>query len=98
MGSQEAPVDPDGRDETCPSHLPCAIGHPERGDLMSERHIHDWTRTGGAWTCRECPETSATCGTCDRASGSSLLICPACLRHTERLLDDIADALSHYVT
>ena len=66
---------------------------------MSERHAHEWTRVDGAtgiraWACTECTETSATCGTCGQASGSSLLLCEDCRRHTDRVLDDIAHALS----
>ena len=68
----------------------------------TERHAHEWTRVEGAegireWACNECDETSATCGTCNRASGSSLLLCGRCEREAGRVLDDIADALSHYV-
>lgn len=66
-----------------------------------QRHAHEWTRVEGgegirAWACTECDETSATCGTCNRASGSSLLLCGPCERHAARVLDDIAAALEHY--
>lgn len=68
---------------------------------MNELHTHDWRRTESPageqpWRCAECEATSATCGTCKRASGSSLLLCQRCERMAARLLDDIEDALSHY--
>lgn len=66
---------------------------------MSERHIHEWTKTDSAtgitaWACTGCTETSATCGTCGGPSGTSLLLCEACRERTARVLDDIAHALS----
>lgn len=66
---------------------------------MSEPHRHDWRHTdtpGAEWTCAECTETCATCGTCGGPSGTSLLLCQVCERRAARVLDDIADALSHY--
>lgn len=66
---------------------------------MNDRHEHEWVRDQSAegiraWACRDCEETSATCGTCGKASGSSLLLCDRCHEHTRRVLDDIAHALS----
>ena len=71
--------------------------------MSAERHAHEWTRVEGAegiraWACTDCDETSATCGTCHRASGSSLLLCASCERQAARVLDDIADALGYYET
>ena len=68
-----------------------------------QHRTHEWTRVEGGtgiceWACTECSETSATCGTCKRASGTSLLLCTSCEREAGRVLDDIADALSHYET
>lgn len=68
-------------------------------------HRHDWTRDVHgegirAWVCSEldagkpCMETSATCGTCGKASGSSLLLCERCEAEAHRRLDGIAHALS----
>lgn len=68
-------------------------------------HRHEWARDvhGSGiteWVCSEvdagrpCTETSATCGTCGQASGSSLLLCERCQREAARVLDDIAHALS----
>src|SRR5665648_1159935 len=71
--------------------------------MSDTRHAHEWVRVEDAegiraWACTDCDETSATCGTCHRASGSSLLLCASCERQAARVLDDIADALGYYET
>jgi len=71
--------------------------------MSDERHAHEWVRVEGAegiraWACTDCDETSATCGTCHRASGSTLLLCARCERQAARVLDDIADALGYCET
>jgi hypothetical protein len=71
--------------------------------MSDGRHTHEWVRVEGAegiraWGCRDCDETSATCGTCGRASGSVLLLCARCEKEAARVLDDIADALGYYET
>lgn len=65
---------------------------------MTERHEqHTWvSRVGSTWFCDECEAESATCETCDRASGTSLLICDRCLKAAAKVLDDIEAALDHY--
>lgn len=65
---------------------------------MSERHEHEWVRDEQhdgirAWACAECPETSATCGTCEGPSGTSLLLCRRCQGRADLTLDRIARAL-----
>jgi hypothetical protein len=59
-------------------------------------HAHDFQATERGWACESCPETSATCGTCQGASGSSLLICPSCIAEEERVLRGIDEALGYY--
>lgn len=65
------------------------------------RHEHEWTETDSAipserWMCAECQATSDTCGTCGRASGSSLLICPGCEWWVRQQLDRIGVTLAHW--
>lgn len=64
--------------------------------MNDEQHTHYWTpapATAG-WACTDCTATCATCGTCAGPTGTERLVCSPCLRHTDRLLDDIDDALS----
>jgi hypothetical protein len=69
--------------------------------VSSETHTHEWVKAeqGGilAWRCKECAETSATCGTCERASGTTLLLCPSCEKAAAKVLDDIQHALDQWV-
>jgi hypothetical protein len=65
---------------------------------VTEQHVHEWVKAERDWACAECGETSATCGTCHRASGSSLLLCRSCEREAARVLDDTRAALKHYAT
>ena len=67
--------------------------------MSTEQHRHEWTGNPGhdgigAWACTGCAETSATCGTCKRASGTPLLLCDRCERQAAKVLDDISHALS----
>lgn len=63
------------------------------------RCTHEWIETDDprseieAWACAECDLTSASCIVCQRATGSSLLICARCIAREERLLDDVVRIL-----
>lgn len=63
---------------------------------MTDCRHHDWTATERGWRCTECNAESATCGTCGEPSGTSLILCDRCKDRADRVLDDIAKALSHY--
>ena len=60
---------------------------------MTDQHRHEWTQSPAGWACTTCDQTSATCGTCGRASGSALLLCPSCERRASEVLDGIEHAL-----
>lgn len=69
--------------------------------MIATTHSHEWIRDERhdgirAWACRECEQTCASCGTCGRPSGSSLLLCPSCERRAAELLDGIGHALDLY--
>lgn len=50
---------------------------------------HEWTPAGDAWACAECDATSAACVAHDGPTGSSLLICEACIAKERAVLDVI---------
>ena len=63
-----------------------------------QQHRHEWVAASepdgiNAWACTGCAEASATCGTCGRASGTTLLLCDRCERQAAKVLDDIRHAL-----
>lgn len=69
--------------------------------MTSTAHTHEWVRDeqhdgDRAWACTECEQTCASCGTCGRPSGSSLLLCPGCEKRAGELLDGITHALDLY--
>jgi hypothetical protein len=66
--------------------------------MTTTDHTHTWVRDEAhdgirAWACTDCTETSASCGTCERPSGSSLLLCRVCEQRAADVLADIAHAL-----
>lgn len=64
---------------------------------MSERHVHEWVPTDRpgilAWACETCDETSASCGTCSKPTGTSLLLCERCREHADTTIGRIDRAI-----
>ena len=70
--------------------------------MIMECEVHEWVAVESprsaieAWGCRECEATSASCNVCEKATGSSLLVCQPCLGRANKVLDDMEAALSHW--
>lgn len=64
---------------------------------MTANCRHYWISCHDHYQCTECEATTPACCDCGRPTGDALTICQRCLSRAARTLDDIDDALRHYI-